>query len=117
MRWHPETGEPALYDSLASVPEGHLDHHPHDPNFAKPTPVKVEKPKAEKVAADPNAMTRREIREALTEGNVEYDKTAETSVLAALLDEKVRAVLTEQGREFDANASTKELLGLLSPAE
>jgi hypothetical protein len=128
MRWHPVTGEPTVYNNEAEVPAGHLDHHPDDPNHAKPA-VEAAKPAAEskparvkaepkpKAEVDPNAMTRKEIRVALDEGGIEYDKTAETDVLAALLNEKVRAVLTEQGREFPENASTKELLGLLSPAE
>lgn len=122
-RWHPETGKATNYDDLAKVPEGHLDHHPADPNHAKPAvekPAKVAKPISAavvKAVVDPNAMTRKEICVALDEGGIPYDKTADTDELAALLNEKVKAVLTEQGRAFDANAATKELLGLLSPTE
>jgi hypothetical protein len=115
MRWHPETGEPAIYHSEADIPAGHLDHHPADPNHAKPAPVKPEKPA--KVDPEYGGMTRKEIRAALNDGGVAYDKSADTEELLKVLDDKVRAVLTEQGREFDPNASTKALLGLLSPAE
>lgn len=118
MRWHPTTGEPTIFNDLAEIPEGHLDHHPNDPAHAasKATPA----PKmaiAEKPKEPALALTRKEIRMALGEGGIAYDKNAPTKDLYDLLDKNLRAVLTEMEVPFDAAADAKTLLGLLPPGE
>src|ERR1700704_1324572 len=82
-------GEAQIFTDSRDVPEGWQDH---PSAFA---------PKAGKVAnTDDNALSRDELKAALTAGGIQYQQNAGTAALASLLRTKVLEVLTAKGEPF-----------------
>lgn len=109
MRWHPTTGEWQIFKTADEVPEGWLNHHPEHKTEKEAPP-----PPQKKSSLD---LTRPEIMEALSAGDIEFKQNTGTAALYVLLTEKVKAVLNERNIAFDDSAGTKALLGLLPAQE
>lgn len=108
MRWHPETGEMAVYNAPHEVPEGWLDTHPNNVSKVK---------KAEKPAAEANLlpMTKAEIVKALTDGGIPFKPQTGAKGLYALLDTALRAHLAAEKIEVPEGANVPALMALANP--
>lgn len=112
MKWHPETGEPTVFNAPGDVPAGYLDRHPNDPAGK----VEVKKPDAPaKVPA--LCLTRKEIRAELDAGGIAYEKDEPTAVLYDKLVAALKAHLEAAEVEFDEAADAKALLALVPKPE
>ena len=109
--YDPATKQGQVFNSADEVPEGWVDRLDGEPTAigSKPrTPAK------EKPAADPAAMTRKEITEALKAGGISFSPTEKTETLHDLLKGKVMEVLAQRNIAFDADASVRDLLAKLA---
>lgn len=113
MAWHPESGESKIFNHPSEVPADWLDTHPS--NKPKEEAAQEEAPAPEVFKDVP--MSKVEVVAALTAGGVQFDASAKTKALQAVLREAVTKALTDAEVEFDANLPTKELLALLPDPE
>lgn len=104
MRWNAKTGEPILLNKDQADPPGYLDHHPDDEEKGGGR---------EKAQAKAKLLPRKEVIQALKDGDVSFDAKAGTEELNTLLLGKLREALTAQEIEFGDDMGPSELLALI----
>lgn len=108
MFWNQDTAESKIVNSADEVPAGWKPYHPSSADKAKPV--------QEQPAAKPT-LTKAEVIQHLTAGEVEHNTTASHKSLYELLLTSVKAALTDAKIPFDENSTDAKALLELFPKE
>lgn len=112
FKFHPETGESRHFSHAHEVPEGWLDNHPANGGKAEEKAPAAKAPAEKAPKAEKLPMSRKEIVKALVEGEIAFDKDAETAALYAVLDVAVREHLAANKIDIPEGANVPALLAL-----